>query len=315
MSDVTPLPRVTIALATYNGAAHLEAQLASYVAQTYANWDLWVSDDGSHDATRTILDDFAAQHGKGRDIRILNGPRAGVAANFLSLLCHPDLPQQPVALSDQDDVWLPEKLALGKLALGMAEMDTDGPVIYGAQSIHTDDTLTPIGKSLGAGVTPGFGNAVTQNIVSGHSCMLNPAALAVVRRAGVPAGIPYHDWWLYQLVTGAGGHVTLSGDAVLLYRQHGRNAMGSHQGIRALATRTAQVFGGTYREWIIENTTALAGLESILTPEAQEVLAALKSTPPRAGFARLAVFRRYGLRRTGRIGNLLLKLALFFGRV
>ncbi|MEH6829203.1 MAG: glycosyltransferase [Sulfitobacter sp.] len=310
MSDVTSLPRVTIALATYNGAAHLEAQLASYVAQTHANWDLWVSDDGSHDATRTILENFAAQHGMGRDIRILDGPRAGVATNFLTLLCHPGLPKQPVALSDQDDVWLPEKLALG-----LAEMGTDEPVIYGAQSIHTDDTLTPIGKSLGGGVTPSFGNAVTQNIVSGHSCMLNPAALAVVRRAGVPAGIPYHDWWLYQLITGVGGHVALSSDAVLLYRQHGRNAMGSHQGLRALATRTAQVFGGTYREWIMANTTALAHLESTLTPEAQEILAALKATPPRAGFARIAVFRRYGVRRTGRVGNLLLNLALLLGRV
>lgn len=301
--------RVTIALATYNGAAHLEAQLASYVAQTHSDWDLWVSDDGSHDATRAILDAFAARHGAGRDIRIVNGPRAGVATNFLSLLCHPDLPQHAVALSDQDDVWLPEKLALG-----MTEMADDRPVIYGAQSIHTNDTLTPIGKSLGGGM-PSFGNALTQNIVSGHSCMINPAALELVRRAGVPAGIPYHDWWLYQVITGAGGHVVISTETVLLYRQHRRNAMGSHQGARALITRATQVWGGTYNGWITANTTALAKLESILTPQAQHILATLKATPPRAGLARLSVFKQNGIRRTGRIGNAMLALALVLGRV
>ena len=309
MSNLSAPRRVTIALATYNGAAHLEAQLASYAAQTHTAWDLWVSDDGSNDATRAILDRFAARHRADHDIRILEGPRAGVATNFLSLLCHPDMPQHPVALSDQDDVWLPEKLALG-----MTEMMTDTPVIYGAQSIHTDDALTPIGKSLGGG-TPGFGNALAQNIVSGHSCMINPAALDLVRRAGIPAGIPYHDWWLYLLVTGAGGHVALSTQAVLFYRQHGRNAMGSHQGARALITRAAQVFGGTYGAWIAANTAALAKLESLLTPQAQHTLKALKAAPPRVGLTRWRTFRQYGIRRTGRVGNMLLGLAVCFGRV
>lgn len=308
MSGITPSSRVTIALATYNGAAHLEAQLASYVAQTHTAWDLWVSDDGSSDTTREILNRFAARHGAGRDIRILTGPKTGVAANFLSLLCHREFPQQPVSLSDQDDVWLPQKLALG-----MLEMAADGPVIYGAQSIHTDADLTPIGQSLGGGI-PSFGSALVQNIISGHSCMLNIPALALVRQAGVPRDIPYHDWWLYQLITGAGGCVIVSKEPVLLYRQHGRNAMGSHQGIRAMFTRVSQVFGRTYGGWIRKNTSSFDGLETILHPQAQETLAALKAAPPRLGFARLARFRRHGLKRQNKLGTFLLYLAVLLGR-
>jgi glycosyltransferase involved in cell wall biosynthesis len=301
-----PLPRVTIALATRNGAAHLRAQLDSYAAQDHAGWDLWVSDDGSTDATRDILDAFAAEQGAGRTIRILDGPQAGVAANFMSLLCHPDLPEQPVALSDQDDVWRPEKLSLGLRDLG-----GDAPVLYGAQSNHVDVALRPIGRSLGGGV-PSFGNALVQNIVSGHSAMLNRAALALVRRAGVPQGIPYHDWWLYQLITGAGGRVVVRPDAVLLYRQHDTNAMGSHQGPRAALTRARQVLGRTFGDWVAANTAALRET-GVMTPASETVLSALETeTTP---LARLRAFRRHGITRQGRLGTAALHLSVALGRV
>ncbi len=310
MSAAPPSPlRVTIALCTYNGAAHLAQQLESYAAQTHTAWDLWISDDGSTDATCDIIRRFAETHGTGRDIRLLKGPRAGFATNFLTLLCHPDLPAQPVALSDQDDVWLPEKLALG-----MAHMGGDAPCLYGAQSIHTDAALTPVGRSMGGGQAH-FGNALVQNIVSGHSAMLNASALALVRAAGVPQGLPYHDWWLYQLVTGAGGRAIVSPDAVLMYRQHGENAMGSHQGLRATAARAAQVFGHTYGDWIAVNTSSLRAASQLLTPQAQAILALLETHPKRIGLARARAFASAGIKRQGRLGTGLLYLAVLAGRV
>lgn len=301
--------RVTIALCTYNGAAHLEAQLVSYLAQTHTAWDLWVSDDGSTDATLDILHAFATNYRAVHDVRILTGPRAGVAANFIQLLCHPDLPNQPVALSDQDDVWLPKKLALA-----CVEMTGDTPVLYGAQSISVDAVLRPIGQSIGGGM-PSFGNALVQNIVSGHSSMLNSAALKVVRTAGVPQGIPYHDWWLYQLITGVGGKVVVRPDAVLLYRQHAGNVMGSHQGVSAMLTRITEVFGRTFGEWIAANTKNLRALETNLTPDASLTLAGLDAAAPRVGRARLAIFRRHSIIRQGKLGTAALYFAVLLGRV
>lgn len=314
MLDASPF-RVTIALCTYNGAQHLEAQLASYLVQSHTNWDLWISDDGSNDETLALLKAFAQANGTTRDIRIIKGPRAGVAANFLSLLCHPNFPLQPCALSDQDDVWLPEKLALG-----LDELTGDTPCLYGAQSIHTDVTLTPVGHSLGgghAGFTgaPSFGNALVQNIVSGHSAMLNTPALALVRAGGVPENIPYHDWWLYQLIAGAGGRVIVRSDKVLLYRQHAENAMGSHQGLRANMTRLTQIIESTYVGWIEANTTALRAVSDVLTPDALAVLTALEQTPPRFGtLARLRILRHHHIARQGKLGNVLLYLGVLLGR-
>lgn len=311
--------RLRILLATCNGAPHLPAQLASYLAQDHQAWDLWVSDDGSQDDTLTILQDFRAAHGADRDIRILAGPRRGSAANFLSLLCHPDLPSGPVALSDQDDVWLPRKLTRALAALQGA-----GPVaLYGGQSLHVDASLQVTGRSKLGQARPSFGNALTQNIVSGHSTVLSAGALDLVRHAG-PQAVAHHDWWIYQLISAAGGDVLIDPEPVLKYRQHGANAMGAHQGLQALRARAAQVMGRDYGDWIATNLEMLQSVEAVLTPQSREMLRALRSCPrpdpdgpqrAKAALRRAFCMAQQGLHRQGRVQTLLFYLAVLLGRV
>ncbi|NDW33036.1 glycosyltransferase [Salipiger sp. PrR007] len=303
--------RITILLATWNGAAHLQEQLESYRAQTHETWDLWVSDDGSSDGTPAILEAFRAAESPRREVRIVAGPRRGHAANFLSLLCHPELPAGPVALSDQDDVWLP-----GKLALALAALKNAGPVaLYGAQSIHTDQALRRIGGSRPPRGRPCFGNALTQNVVSGHSATLSAGALELVRRAGVPEGIPYHDWWLYQLVSGAGGEIVIDPAKVLYYRQHLSNAMGAHQGLSARLVRARQVLGRTYANWMAANLAALERVSGLLTPENRALIETLRAERPQPGLSRMLTFRRLGLHRQTRLTTASLYLAAALGRV
>ncbi len=308
------MPHVIIALSTYNGARHLDAQLKSYALQTHAQWDLWVSDDGSTDETMAILERWRQKWQGAHALRVLNGPRQGAAINFLSLLCHQDFPDDAiVALSDQDDVWLQHKLArgIGKLA----EHAPNDAVLYGAQSLHVDTDLQPIGHSRTAGLRPCFQNALAQNIVSGHTMMLNPAALCLVRNAGVPAKVPYHDWWLYQLITGAGGRVIIDSAEVLKYRQHSGNLMGAHQGTRARRLRLRQLIDGTYGDWFDENTRALAKVAPLLTPENRALVKVLANTPRRPGIARMRALRSAGLHRHGRAAQLFFTGAALLGRV
>jgi glycosyltransferase involved in cell wall biosynthesis len=314
MASSAPLPRVTILLATYNGAAHLQAQLMSYCAQHGVLWDLWVSDDGSSDGTRAIIEAFRAEHGidhgGAHDIRVLDGPRMGPAANFMSLLTHPDLPtDRPVALSDQDDVWLP-----GKLSRALAALRETGPVtLYSGQSYHTDAALNVIGRSRRPPRAPSFHNAVTQNIVSGHSIVMDPGALALVRKAGIPQGIPYHDWWLYLLISGAGGNVYVDRARMIQYRQHMGNAMGAHHGIRSTLYRVGQVLGHTYSDWVSANVTALTKVMPLLTPDHQAVLTALKTE--KSGPAHALALWRLGLYRQTRLASACFYLAAALGRV
>ena len=77
--------KVAILLCTYNGAEYLSAQLDSLVAQTHKDWVIYVSDDGSSDATLDILKRYQSELGEKRLV-ILGGPRQGFAKNFMSLV-------------------------------------------------------------------------------------------------------------------------------------------------------------------------------------------------------------------------------------
>ena len=111
-------PGVAILLSTFNGEQYLAEQLASFTAQTHANWQLYWRDDGSSDGTDRQVDIFAASEGAGRCINHPEGGHMRATGSFLALLrLALTGPARFFAFSDQDDVWLPEKLSHGVAAL------------------------------------------------------------------------------------------------------------------------------------------------------------------------------------------------------
>lgn len=299
--------RVTILMATRNGAVHLPAQLDSLRAQTHRTWRLWVSDDGSSDATLPLLAAFARAHPQ-HDVRILRGPERGVAANVLAALCHPDLPPGPVALCDQDDVWLKGKLA--RALRRLERVCPDRPALYAAESWRCAADLSARRASRPPRIAPDFRNALVQNLCAGHTIVLNAAAVALARRAGPVPGLAFHDWWFYQLVTGAGGICVLDPLPVALYRQHGGNVLGAPGGLRAARVRLRTLVSGDYARWIEAHRRALAEC-GLLTPDARRLADAMAA----GGWNRGAALRALGLHRDTVTGTVALQLAALAGRV
>lgn len=302
-------PHVHILMCTYNGAAHLQEQLDSFLAQEHAAWSLWVSDDGSQDATRAILGRFRAAH-PGRDIRLIDGPCRGHAANFMSLLAHPELPATTtVALSDQDDVWLPHKLSRGLAQIAARPQGAGAaPVVYGCGSLRVTADLAPIDAAPLPRRGPGFANALVQNVLPGNCILLPPAALALLRRGPAPeAPPPFHDWWIYLLLTGAGAEVILDPEPGILYRQHPENVLGAHRGLAAAGARLTLVRQRRYQGWIRANLAALQRRQDCLTADNRALLAAVVAAlDGPGGPARARAFRRLGLHRQTARENLLL---------
>lgn len=98
---------VSVALATFNGAAHLQAQLKSLTNQSLAPFELVVSDDGSSDGTLDVVAAFATQ-ASFPVVRLENTTRLGFRGNFMraAAACRGEI----VAFCDQDDVWHSDKL-------------------------------------------------------------------------------------------------------------------------------------------------------------------------------------------------------------
>lgn len=298
-------------MGTRNGADFLAAQLDSFLEQDHGDWSLWVSDDGSDDDTCNILERFAADH-PDREVRILRGPGQGPAQNYLSLLCHPDLPDDHVALADQDDIWLPGKLS--RALVVMAGVRPDAPALYAAQSVIADMQLRPRRITSDPPRPPELRNALVQNLFAGHSTVLNPAALRLVRQAGQASGIPYHDWWLYLLLSASGAHCLLDQEPVVIWRQHAANTIGAAGRLGGLRRRVHVMWSGQYRDWIDRQLAHLGAQETLLTGEARQILDGYARASRRAGPLRALGYARLGLRRQTLAGTALFYALAIMGR-
>ncbi|MBZ4022147.1 hypothetical protein CKO11_06705 [Rhodobacter sp. TJ_12] len=303
---------VCIVMATYNGAALLPVQLQSFAGQSLPPTRLVVSDDGSRDATRQVIADWAAAHPTIK-VDIHDGPQRGAGQNFLSLLRRP-VDEDFLSISDQDDIWLESKLAAATAAL--TALPRDVPALYCGRTWEVKDALHRRRLSRGAPRGPAFAHALVQNIAGGNTMVLNRAGAEAVRAAAQQTGaIVIHDWWIYQVITGIGGRVLFDEVPHVLYRQHGGNEIGANRGVRATLMRAHALASGRFSEWCACNVAALRAIAPMLTPQNRALLesfAAARSLPP---LQSLAAIRRAGLYRQGLRGQLSLYAGALLGRL
>jgi glycosyltransferase involved in cell wall biosynthesis len=301
-----------IALGSYNGARFLDAQLDSLAAQSWTRWRLVVSDDGSTDATRDIVARFAAAH-PARDVQLIEGPGQGATRNFLHLL---DQAAQGewLAFCDQDDVWLPERLDRGMAQIG----SISGPAATASRTIICDHELRPLGPAPLFSRPAAFRNALVQACLPGNTFLANPAAVSILKAgagAAAAAGVVSHDWWAYQLLSGAGATIIRDPALTVLYRQHRGNVMGRNDTMRARLARVALLGAGTYGHWLYDNCTALQGGRDLLTAENAGRLDRFQAALQASGPSAAAHLMLLGVYRQTRAGTAALLAAALAGRL
>jgi glycosyltransferase involved in cell wall biosynthesis len=228
-------PRVAVLLSTYNGEAFLAAQLDSLRAQQGVQVEVFARDDGSTDSTLEILAGYARWWPQ--LAAPMTGPNLGPAASFLTLLGGEMEDFDGFAFCDQDDVWLPDKLARAASRL----QDGGGsPALYCSRVMCVDRALRPLGpapiKRDGR-----FAHLLFENIAFGATVVMNASAAALVRSRPPRSGVIMHDWWC-ALVVSAFGSVIYDECPSLLYRQHGDNQIGQSANRVGEWIRLARVF-------------------------------------------------------------------------
>jgi len=208
-----PPESIAIVLCTCNGAAHLDAQLDTLRQQDGVT-EIIVNDDVSTDATMDILARHAAQDGRIRFER--NPSRLGVTANFERAIRRVSAPW--VALSDQDDLWVP-----GKLARMQAAWDGQSGLMHHAS--HKFRGREPPALPLRAGDRRKFSGRdlrrlLFRNSVVGHTVLARTDVACAL--LPFPAKVP-HDWWLGVGATRRGG-VQYLDEYLVHYRIHAGNA-------------------------------------------------------------------------------------------
>jgi glycosyltransferase involved in cell wall biosynthesis len=245
--------RISVAMCTYNGAKYLEEQIASIIAQTVQPIELVVCDDLSIDGTMDILERVADE--APFPIRVFsNETRLGSTENFAraTSLCTGDI----IALADQDDVWLPEKLeTLGRLLEDDPEL---GAVFSDAEVV--DEGLHPLGYSMfefikfGPSEQHAISTGQLWDVLTGRQFVTGATLVfrASLKRFILPIPPSHefmiHDRWI-AIIAGAVSRLGLSTERLIKYRQHQNQQMGApresrtpQQALRTIASRDRNLY-------------------------------------------------------------------------
>lgn len=229
MITATERPLVSVVVATYNGGRFLRQQIDSVLAQTYPNLEIIISDDASTDDTVLIAQSYQERQ---PGIRLLRSTvNHGYIRNFERGLR--EAKGDYVALCDQDDIWLPEKITVLVEALGHhALVYCDSALIDEAgNSLHRKmselrnyiDYRNPLMYVIGVW-SPGHAMLFRRSLLEG--CFPFP-------------GLVTQDFWLSFMASGRGG-VHFVNQPLVLYRQHSANAIGGIKMKRAKKRRPSR---------------------------------------------------------------------------
>ena len=307
-----PEPKIAILLCTYQGQKYLADQLNSIESQTYKNWQVWASDDASHDKTWGILESYKKKWGE-KSLTLHIGPSRGFAENFMSMIFKADIVAEFYAYSDQDDIWEIDKLK--RATAWLASVADDTPALYCSRTQLVDASDNSVGYSPLFTRPPSFANALMQNIGGGNTMVFNNAARKLLAQSSKGLRVITHDWWTYLVVTGCGGRVFYDDKPSLRYRQHGNNVVGMNSTWRARNARIRMLWQGRFKSWNDINIQLLQEMRSSLTPENLKILDQYAESRNLSLIPRLVGFKRSGIHRQTLLSNLGLIVGAIFNKV
>lgn len=221
-ADQKDAPRIDIIMATYNGERYITEQIDSIFAQTYSNWRLIIRDDGSTDKTVDIIKKYAKKDSRIQLIEDAIG-NLGFNKNFLTLLNSTSADY--ISICDQDDVWLPQKLALCLEKLQHIETPAKLPALVHCDASVVNSSLEMISdRWIGErGKVTGVHGLVFANSVQGAATIINVSLKKIALE--LTPEIPY-DYHLALLSVFKGKRFYID-QPLLKYRQHSNNAIGA----------------------------------------------------------------------------------------
>lgn len=218
---------VAVLMSTYNGEKYLREQIDSILAQEGVSVSLFVRDDGSSDGTERILKEYAEKDAR---VRYEMCENVGVGNSFMNLLYSVPDTFDYYAFSDQDDIWLPEKLAeaikmlerSGALLYASNQecVDKDGNSLGLRYAEEREIFLSPVQimeRNMISGCTMVFGKNF-RDILAEET---NRPSESLLRNR-------IHDVWL-AAVAAVCGKIEYDKRAFIQYRQHENNVVGANE--------------------------------------------------------------------------------------
>ncbi len=213
-------PFISVVMCTYNGALFLDEQIKTILNQEMVDLELIVLDDCSTDETWQKLLEWKT---KNPVVKVFqNEKNLGYNKNFEKViqLATADF----IAISDQDDIWLPQKLI--KLYKGFTK---DEIVLVHSRSVKFENSDKKLRYDL-ATLHHHFSGSDARrfffsNHMMGHDMMFRK--WLVEKIVPIPDGMSY-DWWI-SLTAICNGTIGSVDDFLVHHRIHGNNSFFSKE--------------------------------------------------------------------------------------
>ena len=219
------MEKVDVLLATYNGEKYLKEQIDSILEQTYSDFRLLISDDGSTDDTRKILEEY-----KNKDSRIqvfFQESNLGVVKNFEFLL--KKVESAYYMFSDQDDIWKAEKI---EKSLNKIENDNCDLVYSDLEVVDEKLNVTYESYWKLKGIYNkikkynNFESLYLNNFVTGCTIISKKELIDTYLPLPNTSKYVLHDYWI-SLILSQNGKIDYIEEPLIKYRQHKNNKVGS----------------------------------------------------------------------------------------
>ncbi|MBB6447260.1 glycosyltransferase family 2 protein [Bacillus benzoevorans] len=202
--------KVSVAMATYNGENYIKAQIDSILSQLGLEDELIISDDHSSDATVSIIEEYRKQDSR---VKLFMNEEKGVTSNFENAIKRTQ--NEIVFLSDQDDVWKPEKV---QTVLSYYEKNPKILMIMSDITV-VDNELHPTIESFYE--FRGSRAGVLKNIIKNSyiGCAMSFRKELKEQILPIPRNVPMHDMWI-GLVADMNKAALLIPEKLIYYRRH-----------------------------------------------------------------------------------------------
>jgi len=303
------MAEIAIIVATYNGEKFIGEQLDSILRNSFTDFEIYVCDDGSSDDTKQVVAEYMTAH-PNRIHWHKNEQNLGVIRNFLCAV--EQIEADYFMFCDQDDVWLPDKLAHTLSCMKKAEEELpERPITVFGDATMVDGDLKPLGSSFQkvSNLNPtdvSLSHLVMENAAIGCTVMINCSVKQLLQEIPeLPKEVRMHDCWV-AMISAALGKLVFLDEELLLYRQHGNNTLGGMSDLayaRKNMGRLARIKAGLH-DSCRQAGALLTVYGKYMTTEQQEVLRKFAEIPEQSWLTRRITLVKGHYYKTGFLKNL-----------
>lgn len=318
---MTESKKVAIIMAIYNGQKYIKEQIESIQCQTYTNWHLYISDDGSTDNTLKIINDIKENEKRIAPL-IYNKKSHGACLNFYSAIQYVkdiNIQYDYYLLADQDDIWDKEKVALQVKSLQEQEQENpETPILAYSNLALMNERGELQGKTMAdihdINLRNPYDIFLNQIFIWGNTIAFNRVLMEYIHIPGDIGNQLSHDHYL-AFYACAYGKVIYEHLPLVMYRRHEKNVsdLPARYTLITAICHFIRSFGSIIDKHAVNYSNVLYFAQN--APEENLLINDIISCFDEGGFAALRFIKKYKIHAGANIYNNIANRIILFTKI